>query len=139
MSELKRNKPFRRSSNSSLSSRASNVSFSEKVRRESTAKFDNFMKECRAAYLAVLSSTTEKITSIDELILGKNYSVTFFQRELPEFFSFCSSFLAAITMELYSMPDYFQVLLMFSITVLVLYIFNLGMLFSLNSFYSRWC
>ena len=139
MSELKRNKPFRRSSNSSLSSRASNVSFSEKVRRESTAKFDNFMKECRAAYLAVLSSTTEKITSIDELILGKNYSVTFFQRELPEFFSFCSSFLAAITMELYSMPDYFQVLLMFSITVLVLYIFNLGMLFSFNSFYSRWC
>ena len=115
------------------------MSFSEKVRRESTAKFDNFMKECRAAYLAVLSSTTEKITSIDELILGKNYSVTFFQRELPEFFSFCSSFLAAITMELYSMPDYFQVLLMFSITVLVLYIFNLGMLFSLNSFYSRWC
>lgn len=102
MSELKRNKPFRRSSNSSLSSRASNVSFSEKVRRESTAKFDNFMKECRAAYLAVLSSTTEKITSIDELILGKNYSVTFFQRELPEFFSFCSSFLAAITMELYA-------------------------------------
>lgn len=102
MSELKRNKPFRRSSNSSLSSRASNVSFSEKVRRESTAKFDNFMKECRAAYLAVLSSTTEKITSIDELILGKNYSVTFFQRELPEFFFFCSSFLAAITMELYA-------------------------------------
>ena len=33
------------------------------------------------------------------------------------------------------MPDYFQVLLMFSITVLVLYIFNLGMLFNLNSFY----
>lgn len=65
-------KPVRKSSNSSLSSRASNVSFSEKVRRESTAKFDNFMKECRAAYLAVLSSTTEKITSIDELILGKN-------------------------------------------------------------------
>ena len=29
------------------------------------------MKECRAAYLAVLSSTTEKITSIDDLILGK--------------------------------------------------------------------
>ena len=54
------------------------MSFSEKVRRESTAKFDNFMKECRAAYLAVLSSTTEKITSIDELILGKNYSVTYF-------------------------------------------------------------
>lgn len=71
MSEIKRVKPARRSSNSSISSRASNVSFSEKVRRESTAKFDNFMKECRAAYLAVLSSTTEKITSIDELILGK--------------------------------------------------------------------
>lgn len=138
MSELKRNKPFRRSSNSSLSSRASNVSFSEKVRRESTAKFDNFMKECRAAYLAVLSSTTEKITSIDELILGKNYLVTFFQRELPEFFFFCSSFLAA-KLPWNCMPDYFQVLLMFSITVLVLYIFNLGMLFSLNSFYSRWC
>lgn len=72
MSEIKRAKPVRKSSNSSISSRASNVSFSEKVRRESTAKFDNFMKECRAAYLAVLSSTTEKITSIDELILGKN-------------------------------------------------------------------
>lgn len=71
MSEIKRGKPLRRSSNSSVSSRTSNVSFSEKVRRESTAKFDNFMKECRAAYLAVLSSTTEKITSIDELILGK--------------------------------------------------------------------
>ncbi|CAH3028546.1 unnamed protein product [Porites evermanni] len=85
MSELKRNKPFRRSSNSSLSSRASNVSFSEKVRRESTAKFDNFMKECRAAYLAVLSSTTEKITSIDELILalqfgGRNPSVKVVQK-----------------------------------------------------------
>ena len=114
------------------------MSFSEKVRRESTAKFDNFMKECRAAYLAVLSSTTEKITSIDELILGKNYLVTFFQRELPEFFFFCSSFLAA-KLPWNCMPDYFQVLLMFSITVLVLYIFNLGMLFSLNSFYSRWC
>lgn len=72
MSDIKRAKPVRKSSNSSISSRASNVSFSEKVRRESTAKFDNFMKECRAAYLAVLSSTTEKITSIDELILGKN-------------------------------------------------------------------
>ncbi|KAK2569836.1 EF-hand calcium-binding domain-containing protein 7, partial [Acropora cervicornis] len=56
MSETKRVKPLRRSSNSSLSSRASNVSFSEKVRRESTAKFDDFMKECRAAYLAVLST-----------------------------------------------------------------------------------
>ena len=72
MSEVKLGRPGRRSSNSSISSRASNVSFSEKVRRESTAKFDNFMKECRAAYLAVLSSTTEKITSIDELILGEN-------------------------------------------------------------------
>lgn len=68
------------------------MSFSEKVRRESTAKFDNFMKECRAAYLAVLSSTTEKITSIDELILGKNYSVTFFQRELSEFSLFVARF-----------------------------------------------
>ena len=75
MSEIKRPKPLRKSSNSSVSSRASNVSFSEKVRRESTAKFDNFMKECRAAYLAVLSSTTEKITSIGELILGKNHSL----------------------------------------------------------------
>lgn len=73
MSETKRVKPLRRSSNSSLSSRASNVSFSEKVRRESTAKFDDFMKECRAAYLAVLSSTTEKITSIDELILALQF------------------------------------------------------------------
>lgn len=73
MSEIKRVKPARRSSNSSISSRASNVSFSEKVRRESTAKFDNFMKECRAAYLAVLSSTTEKITSIDELILALQF------------------------------------------------------------------
>lgn len=71
MSEKKRVKPLRRSSTSSVSSRTSNVSFSEKVRRESTAKFDDFMKECRAAYLAVLSSTTEKITSIDELILGE--------------------------------------------------------------------
>ena len=137
MSELKRNKPFRRSSNSSLSSRASNVSFSEKVRRESTAKFDNFMKECRAAYLAVLSSTTEKITSIDELILGKNYSVTFFQREHPEFSVFVARF--SLLSPWNCMPDYFQVLLMFSITVLVLYIFNLGMLFNFNSFYSRWC
>lgn len=73
MSEVKRVKPVRRSSNSSISSRASNVSFSEKVRRESTAKFDNFMKECRAAYLAVLSTTTEKITSIDELILALQF------------------------------------------------------------------
>ena len=72
MSEVKLGRQVRRSSNSSMSSRASNVSFSEKVRRESTAKFDNFMKECRAAYLTVLSSTTEKITSIDELILGEN-------------------------------------------------------------------
>jgi len=72
MSEVKLGKPGRRSSNSSISSRASNVSFSEKVRRESTVKFDNFMKECRAAYLTVLSSTTEKITSIEELILGEN-------------------------------------------------------------------
>lgn len=76
---------MRRSSNSSVSSRTSNVSFSEKVRRESTAKFDNFMKECRAAYLAVLSSTTEKITSIDELILalqfgGRNPSLKFVQK-----------------------------------------------------------
>lgn len=61
------------------------MSFSEKVRRESTAKFDNFMKECRAAYLTVLSSTTEKITSIDELILalqfgGRNPSMKFVQK-----------------------------------------------------------
>ena len=48
------------------------MSFSEKVRRESTAKFDYFMKECRAAYLAVLSSTTEKITSLEELALGNH-------------------------------------------------------------------
>ncbi|XP_020624882.1 EF-hand calcium-binding domain-containing protein 7-like isoform X1 [Orbicella faveolata] len=85
MSEVKLGRPVRRSSNSSISSRASNVSFSEKVRRESTAKFDNFMKECRAAYLAVLSSTTEKITSIDELILalqfgGRNPSMKFVQK-----------------------------------------------------------
>lgn len=73
MSEIKQPKPLRKSSTSSVSSRASNVSFSEKVRRESTAKFDNFMKECRAAYLAVLSSTTEKITSIDELILALQF------------------------------------------------------------------
>ena len=85
MSEVKLGKPVRRSSNSSVSSRASNVSFSEKVRRESTAKFDNFMKECRAAYLAVLSSTTEKITSIDELILGENY----FLFEQLALFCFC--------------------------------------------------
>ena len=137
MSELKRNKPFRRSSNSSLSSRASNVSFSEKVRRESTAKFDNFMKECRAAYLAVLSSTTEKITSIEELILGKNYSVTFFQREFPESFSSqlvsCCYHHGTVNWCLTA----FNVL----VTVLVLCtcIFKLGMLFNFNSFYSWQC
>ncbi|XP_068726920.1 EF-hand calcium-binding domain-containing protein 7-like [Montipora capricornis] len=85
MSETKRAKPLRKSSTSSLSSRASNVSFSEKIRRESTANYVNFMKECRAAYLAVLSSTTEKITSVDELILalqcgGRNPSMKVAQK-----------------------------------------------------------
>mgnify|MGYP001796396554 CR=1 len=70
MSDIRKNVSSRRSSNSSISSRTSNVSFSGEVRRESTAKFDNFMKECRAAYLAVLSSTTEKLTSSEELALG---------------------------------------------------------------------
>ena len=71
MSDIRRNLSARRSSNSSVSSRTSSVSFSGEVRRESTVKFDNFMKECRAAYLSVLTSTTEKITSFEELSLGK--------------------------------------------------------------------
>ena len=73
MSDIKRRTtlPRRKNSNSSVSSRSSIVSFSEDVRRETTAKFDNFMKECRAAYLAVLASTTERITSQEELSLGE--------------------------------------------------------------------
>ncbi|EDO42554.1 predicted protein [Nematostella vectensis] len=69
MSEIR--KPLvarRKGSNSSLTSLRSNVSFSDNVRRETTTKFDNFMKECRAAYLSVLPSTSEKITSTEELM-----------------------------------------------------------------------
>ena len=56
--------PRRKTSNTSMSSRSS---YNE---REKSAKLDQFKIECRGAYLSVVKSTSEPITSMGELSLG---------------------------------------------------------------------
>ncbi|KAK3727872.1 hypothetical protein QZH41_010599, partial [Actinostola sp. cb2023] len=71
--------PRRKTSNTSMSSRSS---YNE---REKAAKLDQFKNECRGAYLSVVKSTSEPITSMCELSLalqcgGRNPSKKLLQK-----------------------------------------------------------